>query len=438
MKCDFMALGLACSLLMSSGVAVRADEAPENQSAQQKTEQQKTDSAQKAAKDQTNTKIEPKPIGEQVEKGLEYLSTQQLADGGWAEGEEAAGMRHANPNQKDTSNVADTCMAALAFVRSGNYPNSKAKFSLHVQKAAFYVMDAVEAADADSLFITNIRNTRVQAKLGQYVDTFLASLLLSELKGSMASKEDNKRLDAALDKVVHKIQKNQGDNGKWASGGWAPIHSQSLASSALNRARQMGVKVDDNALIRAEKAAKGNYDQSSRSFISEGSAGVSLYAFGANLGALQQSINTNKMQVAEVSKIAGDKKAPKAQAEWAQSELQRYKDAEELQGQAIASVTSKLNDQRFIQGFGCNGGEEFLSYLQISETLLSNQSKEFKDWDKKICANLERVQNPDGSWMGQHCITSRTFCTSAAVMVMTADRSPVLKVIAELKNKDQL
>lgn len=134
-----------------------------------------------------------------------------------------------------------------------------------------------------------------------------------------------------------------------------------------------------------------------------------------------------------MAEIAQDKTVSKEKSDWAKDELKRYKDAEEVQGQALASVTTKLSDKRFIDGFGCNGGEEFLSYLQISETLLANQSKEFKDWDKKICTNLGRVQNPDGSWMGQHCITSRTFCTSAAVMVMTADRSPVLKVIAQMK-----
>ncbi len=427
MNKNFVSLGLACSLVLSSSLCVLAKD----------DQSQKTPApAQQSASEQATTKIDPKPIGENVEKGLAYLASQQLSDGGWAEGEEAAGMRHANPNQKDKSNVADTCMAALAFVRSGSYPASKAKFSLHVQKAAYYVMNSIETADNDSLFITDIRNTRVQTKLGQYVDTFLASLLLSELKGSMASKEDNKRLDTALNKVVQKIQKNQGENGQWASGGWAPIHSQSLAATALNRARQMGATVDDNVLIRAEKAAKENYDRRTQSYSAAGAAGVSLYATGANLGALQQSINTNKMQIASIEKIVQDKKAPKEKTAWARSELQRYKDAEEVQGQAIASVKTKLNDQKFIQGFGCNGGEEFLSYLQISEALLANQSQEFKDWDKKICSNLDRVQNTDGSWMGQHCITSRTFCTSAAVMVITADRSPVLKVIAELKKKD--
>jgi hypothetical protein len=30
------------------------------------------------------------------------------------------------------------------------------------------------------------------------------------------------------------------------------------------------------------------------------------------------------------------------------------------------------------------------------------------------------VQNSDGSWTGHHCITSRTFCTAAAILVLTS------------------
>lgn len=374
--------------------------------------------------------INPKPIGENVTKGLAYLASQQLSDGGWAEGDEAPAMRGSFPNKKDQSNVADTCMAALAFVRSGAYPDSKSPYAKTVEKAAQYVMDAVSRADHETLFVTDIRSTRVQMKLGQFVDTFLSSLFLTELKGRMATPDQNGKLAAAIDKVVYKIQRNQGSDGKWASGGWAPIHSQALASTALNRARQMGVQVDDAVLERAETAAKGSFDRKSGQFSSDGAASVPLYAAGANLGAIQQSITSNAMRKGELRSMLTSRTLPKEKVGWAQSQLNRFKETEEVQKQALASVTQRLGDRQFVQGFGCNGGEEFLSYLQISETLLANKSKEFAQWDKKIGENLAHVQNTDGSWMGQHCITSRTFCTAAAVMVLTADRSPVLKTIA--------
>ena len=41
-----------------------------------------------------------------------------------------------------------------------------------------------------------------------------------------------------------------------------------------------------------------------------------------------------------------------------------------------------------------------------------------------MAQNLTRIQNGDGSWTGHHCITGRTFCTAAALLVLTADRAP--------------
>ena len=48
---------------------------------------------------------------------------------------------------------------------------------------------------------------------------------------------------------------------------------------------------------------------------------------------------------------------------------------------------------------------------------------------------LNRVQNDDGSWSGHHCITGRTFVTSAALMVLTIDRAPVPVAAAVEKAK---
>ena len=42
-----------------------------------------------------------------------------------------------------------------------------------------------------------------------------------------------------------------------------------------------------------------------------------------------------------------------------------------------------------------------------------------------MTGNLDRIQNSDGSWSGHHCITGRTFCTSTALLVLMADRSPI-------------
>ncbi len=45
---------------------------------------------------------------------------------------------------------------------------------------------------------------------------------------------------------------------------------------------------------------------------------------------------------------------------------------------------------------------------------------------------LEKIQDPRGSWSGQHCITSPVFCTAAVVQCLTTDRdAPMLVKIAK-------
>ena len=91
---------------------------------------------------------------------------------------------------------------------------------------------------------------------------------------------------------------------------------------------------------------------------------------------------------------------------------------------AQQQVLGRLDDKGFVAGFGSNGGEEFLSYMNIGESLWLRGGEEWAKFDKEITGNLNRIQNPDGSWSGHHCITGRTFCTAAAVLTLTVDRSP--------------
>ena len=84
---------------------------------------------------------------------------------------------------------------------------------------------------------------------------------------------------------------------------------------------------------------------------------------------------------------------------------------------------SVKNDQ-FVAGFGNNGGEEFLSYMNVSESLRLKGGKDWADWDKKITVTINAAQNEDGSWAGHHCITGRNFCTAGALLTLMADRAP--------------
>ena len=82
---------------------------------------------------------------------------------------------------------------------------------------------SVEASPAEGLAITNRQGTQIQRKLGPYIDTFLTSMLLSQVDGTL-SRELNARVRRALVKCVAKIEQSQLKDGSWnISGGWAPI-----------------------------------------------------------------------------------------------------------------------------------------------------------------------------------------------------------------------
>jgi hypothetical protein len=328
---------------------------------------------------------------------------------------------------RDKSNVADTCMACLAFLRAESTP-AAGDFAGPMKRGVAFICSEVERADGPSLWVTRVRGTRLQSKIGTYIDTFLAALLLAEVKNCMGSEEEEVRVDAALRKVLGKIEKHQRGDGTWDNKGWAPALGQRLAGKALNKAAQKGGVVSDAARRRVEEDAMGRYNAKASggygAFAGRGSAGVDLYGAAAAVGNLKDSNETNE----PLEKAARERlktATTEREAQSARAEIARYASARKALKDATATLARRVEDPRFVSGFGSNGGEEFLSYLSISEALVSGGGEAWAKWDAKVTANLQRVQNKDGSWTGHHCITGRTFCTSAALLVLLVDRATI-------------
>lgn len=367
--------------------------------------------------------VNPKPLSDNVKNGIKWLLDHQHESGGWGQGEESTHMGNRMAAVVDKPNVADTCAGALALIRSGSTPK-KGKYSDNILKAVNFVMSEVEESDAESLYITGTRNTRLQMKLGTYIDTFLTSLLFAEVNGKMPNKKSQKRLDKAFNKVMDKIERNQRSDGTFGGTGWANTLSYSMASKGINRAAQSGYDVAQPVRRKMEDYAQKQYDEKSGKFSADKSAGVDLYSSAGNLSVLRDNDNTNSAVQQEVQQMAetAPTQAEREQAKETLQSMQRNKD--ELKS-AQQAIVQKLGDKQFIQGFGSNGGEEFLSYMNIGESLVVTGGQEWEKWDKKITANLNNIQNKDGSWTGHHCITGRTFCTSASLLVLMTDRAPV-------------
>ena len=403
------------------------------------------------AKDRAPTKAqaEPKPESkttarkpdEAVRLGLDYLLKQQQKDGGWGQGggwrqgAEKSGGRVEGANVEDPPDLGDTCIGLVTLLRAGHAP-AEGEHREAARKAFEFICAQVEQADETSLYTTSVRNTQMQVKIGTYVDTFLAGWALSELKGRIADESAEKRRAAALDKVVAKIERNQKDDGSFAENkGWAAVLSQGLASKALNGAARSGAKVSAKALDKDQRqnldgldVAKGDFTAASGA-AEPSSAGVTIYREAAKLAGLSERTKSNVSRKVGAEKTIADASAPAADKEKARDALKQVADDEKASQVAQQAVAGKLANANYVAGFGNNGGEEFLSYLNLGESLRERGGKEWEAWKEQMQTTLTSAQNEDGSWAGHHCITGRTFCTGTALLTLLIERAPAGAVI---------
>jgi hypothetical protein len=322
----------------------------------------------------------PDPTSASIERGARWLVSVQGDDGGW--GQDGGGTSYIRIDERIESNgndVANTAIAALALLGAGP------EYQRPVERAVVFVLERVEASPRNGLRITDIQGTQIQRKLGPYIDTFLAATLLGEVAGHLSPDLDP-RVRRALEKVVAKIEQNQQADGSWnIEGGWAPVLGTSLASQSLFRAQAQGILVDLAVLDRADEYTRKAVEAASASggafAAPPEAAGVALYQ-GAQ--ALEQLTRT---------------------------EADRERNAA-----AIAAIQAQVADSGFVEGFGSMGGEEFFSYLNVSEGLKRTGADQWEEWHSDITRRILSLQNGDGSWAGHHCITGRVAVTSGAML----------------------
>src|SRR5262245_32586300 len=204
-------------------------------------------SAQNSAGKKQAPQNKPTPEAVAIEKGAKWLASVQGKDGGWGQdGGETSYVRTGERLESNGNDVANTAGAALALLQAGK------QYQPNVERALGFILQNVEESPVAGLSVTNRQGTQIQRKLGPYIDTFLTSMLLARVDGTL-SKDMNARVRRALEKCVAKIEQNQLKDGSWnIAGGWAPILGTSMASRSLFDAAQKGVKVEDKVMRRAE------------------------------------------------------------------------------------------------------------------------------------------------------------------------------------------
>lgn len=352
------------------------------------------------------------------DRAFNWMIKAQNGDGGFAAGSHARQDimdPHALP-----SDPATTAMVSMALLRAGSTPAS-GRFANVLAKTTEFLLKAVEQSPEEALNITQLTGTQIQVKLGQNIDAALTAQYFSNLMGRMPCNDPkHDRWLNALNKCVRKIQLAQTANGSVQGSGWAGVLQSSFATNALESAQHVGAEVNEEALDKARDFQKANFDANTGSVATETAAGVTLYAVSGSARASAKEARKAEEDLKKAvreGKLEGD--APVSvqnlqQAGYTKDEAEKMNTA--WQVYEAAKVQAQSNE--VLRGFGNNGGEEFLSFLQTGESLVINKDASWRNWYGSTTARLVEIQNQDGSWNGHHCITSPVFCTATSLLIL--------------------
>jgi hypothetical protein len=296
-----------------------------------------------------------------AERGTDWLMRTFTAEGG-------CGTDIGHP-----TDIGCSAMVGLSLMTQG-HTIVEGEYNKRVERILSYLLRCVATMPSDD--ITSQTQTQLQYKIGRHAHTFFATLFLSQIIGEDSDRE--KRVRRALDRLVDTISRTQTADGHWGDQSWAPMLGTVMGWVALRGAHYAGFRVEASAnktaghIIRQMSTQLAQHQGSWMHQLYKNATGIRvLYAMGRD----NEQIATRAFD--EVLKLVGTG-TPFTQA----------------------------------------GGEEYLSFHLITETMLQKGGDEWKKWYATVRDKLIGVQNKDGSWTGHHCITSRTFCTAASVLVL--------------------
>lgn len=299
---------------------------------------------------------------ESVRKGLEWLKRTEGRKGGHG----------ADVNQAD--DIGCSSMVGLAMLANGSTP-SQGPNKRHLKRITNYLIGCVDAMPDGN--ITGKKGTQLQNKIGSQAHTFFALLFLSQICGEVGI---HKKTRQAVGKLVETVVGAQSKRGDWGQESWAPTLGTVMGWTSLRSAHFAGFRVGGSPektadhLMNQMKTSLGKREHWMHSLYKNATGIRVLYAMGK--------------EEEEVSKKA-------------------FKD--------VLKLVTRDNT-----AFNQAGGEEFLAFHLITETMLQKEGEDWSTWFPKVRDKMLDVQNDDGCWTGHHCITSRTFCTAAACLVLSA------------------
>jgi hypothetical protein len=362
--------------------------------------------------------ITSEKVDASVYRALSWLKNAQNKDGGWGAGSHYR-QKEMDPHAVN-SDPATTSLVAMALLRTEN-TLEKGRYSDNLKRALQFLLNAVETCPDNRLYITQLTNTQPQTKLGRNIDVILTSQFFTNLlRYEIKDAQLKKRIEQALDKCIVRIQNSQDADGSWKDGGWAPVLQSALANNALETAKDIGRKVNDDVLDRSRKYQNSNFDVGTQSAVTGKAAGVMLYSLSGTTRASAQDAKKAR-DIVEKAKAEGKlSEVTVTYGNLVKAGISAPR-AKELETAYYINEASKKQALRsdVLEGFGSNGGEEFISYLMTGESLILQGGNDWKKWYDMMENRLVKIQNNDGSWNGHHCITSPVFCTATCVLILS-------------------
>ena len=367
----------------------------------------------------SNYKIE-NTYSEKITAGENWIISAQNKDGGWGAGSHN-NQREMNPHAV-SSDPATTAMAAMSLYRCG-YSIQSGKHSANLKNALEFLLKEIEN-NKEQPFITQIRGTQIQRKLGENIDAVLTLQFLNQVAETINDKELQARVEKGIQSCVDKIEKSSDSSGKVEGAGWAGVLQSSFASSSLEQAsKNKNIKVDKEKLDASRNYQKSNYNAETEEVKAEDGAGIVLYAVSSSVrGSATEAKEAHEIleEGKKTGKIEKDAKLTTENLE--KLGITREKAASYTTADKVyKSAKVKAMQEDVMNGFGNNGGEEFLSFLQTGESMVVKKDDDWKKWYDNVAGKLIKIQNQDGSWNGHHCITSPVFCTATSLLILSIE-----------------
>lgn len=354
-----------------------------------------------------------------VKEGLKWLKQAQHENGGWGCGSNQF-QQERNPHAVPPD-PATTAIVSMALLRSGS-TLTDGPYHQELSKATNYLFEVLKNSNPNAPNITDLTNTQIQTKLGQNIDVVLTTQYLTNLMASLSSNNPiKKEIEKYLNLSVGKIQLAQNEDGSLKGGTWAGVLQSSFANSALESAQTLGIQMDEVKLQNSRQYQKGNYDLETAEVSTSAGAGILLYSLSSTSRASAKEAKEARSKIERAIQKGILSKNEKVTVKNLVVSGLDEAEAMELNASYQIYEASKVKAQRddVQKGFGNNGGEEFLSFLQTGESLILGQDDSWVNWYDNVSQRLLDIQNNDGSWNGHHCITSPVFCTATCISILT-------------------